>query len=248
MPRVARRKDTLAATRKIYRSDDTAIAGVCSGIAEGLDMDPAAVRILAALLVLATFGLFTLVYATLWLVLPKHVAISPETLPCDAYAADGSPRPCFSEDDSPCGIGPHGWSRAGMWIGTAALAVITAFFLTIIAPKVEWWQFLPIAVCLTGAALMITPSRSMARLRRFSLGLMLMFCGLTLLAVSVGWLVLRCFCMAFPSYGLAFLSLSVLCSLGKPCRTICSISRLLRALPCSWPPRRLVLRLRLRLR
>ena len=55
MPRVARRKDTLAATRKIYRSDDTAIAGVCSGIAEGLDMDPAAVRILAALLVLATF-------------------------------------------------------------------------------------------------------------------------------------------------------------------------------------------------
>ena len=28
--------------------------------------------------------------------------------------------------------------------------------------------------------------RSMARLRRFSLGLMLMFCGLTLLAVSVG--------------------------------------------------------------
>ena len=161
----------MAATRKIYRSDDTAIAGVCSGVAEGLDMDPATVRILAVLLVLATFGLFTLVYATLWLVLPKHVAISPETLPCDAYAADGSPRPCFSEDDSPCGIGPHGWSRAGMWIGTA---------------KVEWWQFLPIAVCLTGAALMITPSRSMARLRRFSLGLMLMFCGLTLLAVSVG--------------------------------------------------------------
>ena len=84
MPRVARREGTLAATRKIYRTDDTAIAGVCSGIAEGLDMDPAAVRILAALLVLATFGLFTLVYATLWLVLPKHVAISPETLPCDA--------------------------------------------------------------------------------------------------------------------------------------------------------------------
>ena len=48
----------MAATRKIYRSDDTAIAGVCSGIAEGLDMDPATVRILAALLVLATFGLF----------------------------------------------------------------------------------------------------------------------------------------------------------------------------------------------
>lgn len=95
----------MAATRKIYRSDDTAIAGVCSGVAEGLDMDPATVRILAVLLVLATFGLFTLVYATLWLVLPKHVAISPETLPCDAYAADGSPRPCFSEDDSPCGIG-----------------------------------------------------------------------------------------------------------------------------------------------
>ena len=131
MPRVARRKDTLAATRKIYRSDDTASAGVCSGIAEGLDMDPAAVRILAVLLVLATFGLFTLVYATLWLVLPKHVAIFPETLPCDAYAADGSPRPCFSEDDSPCGIGPHGWSRAGMWIGTAALAVVTAFFLCV---------------------------------------------------------------------------------------------------------------------
>ena len=186
MPRVARGKETLAATRKIYRSDDTAIAGVCSGIAEGLDMDPAAVRILAVLLMLATFGLFSLIYATLWLVLPKHVAISPETLPCEAYAADGSPRPCACEDDGPCGIGPHGWSRAGMWVGTALLAVVTAFFLTIIAPKVEWWQFLPIAICLTGVALMITPSRSMARLRRFSLGLMLMFCGLSLLSVSVG--------------------------------------------------------------
>ncbi len=84
----------MAATRKIYRSDDTAIAGVCSGVAEGLDMDPAAVRILAALLVLATFGSLPGICHAVARV-AQACGDFPETLPCDAYAADGSPRRAF---------------------------------------------------------------------------------------------------------------------------------------------------------
>ena len=176
----------MAATKRIYRSDDEAIGGVCAGLAEHLDMDVAAVRILAILLFMASFGLVSVAYAFLWLVLPKHLAISSETLPCTAYSdEEGEVRPC-SADDPCCGDGPAGWSRACMWVGIALLTVGAAFFLGAFVPSVEWWRFLPVAVCLTGVALMVTPSRSMPRLRRFSLGLMLMFSGLLVLAVSVG--------------------------------------------------------------
>lgn len=176
----------MAATKRIYRSDDVAVAGVCAGIAEHLDMDVAAVRILAILLFFASFGLVAVVYSFLWLVLPKHVAISSETLPCAAYSDEGSEVfPCDSGDPC-CSAGPAGWSRACMWVGIALLTVGVAFLLAAFVRGVSWWRFLPIAVCLTGVALMVTPSRSMPRLRRFSLGLMLLFFGLLILAVSVG--------------------------------------------------------------
>ncbi len=179
----------MAAVKKVYRSDDVAIAGVCAGIADYLDMDVAAVRILVILLFLASFGLVSLVYAFLWLILPKRVAISSQTLSCAAYAdAQGGSLASSDEDCGRClpGSGASGWSRACMWVGVAFLTVVCSFFLTTFVTNVEWWRFMPIAVCLTGIALMMTPSRFISRLRRFSWGLTLLFVGLLLLAVSVG--------------------------------------------------------------
>lgn len=176
----------MAATKRIYRSDDVAVAGVCAGIAEHLDMDVAAVRILAILLFFASFGLVAIVYSFLWLVLPKHVAISSETLPCTAYSDEGGEVSPCDPDDPRCQDGLAGWSRACMWVGIALLTVGVAFLLGVFVRGVSWWRFLPIAVCLTGMALMVTPSRSMSRLKRFSLGLMLLFFGLLIVVVSVG--------------------------------------------------------------
>lgn len=70
--------------KRLYRSDDGVIAGVCAGIAEYCDIDPVIVRILAVLLSISSFGVVVLVYVLLWLVMPRRVSAG-DPISCDAY-------------------------------------------------------------------------------------------------------------------------------------------------------------------
>ena len=57
--------------KRLSRSDDKMIGGVCAGLAEYLDIDPTIVRIVWVLMVLfAGFGI--LLYVILWLIMPKQ--------------------------------------------------------------------------------------------------------------------------------------------------------------------------------
>ena len=57
--------------KRLTRSDDKMIGGVCAGLAEYLDIDPTIVRIVWVLMVLfAGFGM--LLYVILWLIMPKQ--------------------------------------------------------------------------------------------------------------------------------------------------------------------------------
>ena len=57
--------------KRLTRSDDKMIGGVCAGLAEFLDIDPTIVRIVWVLMVLfAGFGI--LLYVILWLIMPKQ--------------------------------------------------------------------------------------------------------------------------------------------------------------------------------
>lgn len=57
---------------KLYRSEtDKILGGVCGGIAEKYDLDPAVVRIITAFFVLAA-GSGLLLYLIAWLVIPKE--------------------------------------------------------------------------------------------------------------------------------------------------------------------------------
>jgi phage shock protein PspC (stress-responsive transcriptional regulator) len=59
------------AKRRLYRdTSDKFIGGVCSGIAAYLNVDPAIVRILFAIITFGGFGLGFLVYILLWMILP----------------------------------------------------------------------------------------------------------------------------------------------------------------------------------
>lgn len=59
------------AKRRLYRdSNDKFVAGVCSGIAAYLNVDPAIVRILFAIITFGGFGLGFLAYILLWIILP----------------------------------------------------------------------------------------------------------------------------------------------------------------------------------
>ena len=57
--------------KRLTRSNNKMIGGVCSGLAEYLDIDPTIVRIVWVLMVLfAGFGI--LLYIILWLIMPKQ--------------------------------------------------------------------------------------------------------------------------------------------------------------------------------
>ena len=58
--------------RKLMRSNNKMIAGVCAGIAEYLDIDPTVVRVAYALVTVFTAGLLGVVaYAILCVVMPR---------------------------------------------------------------------------------------------------------------------------------------------------------------------------------
>ena len=57
--------------KKLYRSSDRKLAGVCGGIAEYLEVDPTVVRILYLILTLFTVAFpGTLLYIILWALIP----------------------------------------------------------------------------------------------------------------------------------------------------------------------------------
>lgn len=58
-------------TKRLYRSNDRVIAGVCSGIAEYLDFDPVAVRLGYTFLTLATCFSGVIFYIVAWIVMPE---------------------------------------------------------------------------------------------------------------------------------------------------------------------------------
>ena len=56
--------------KRLTRSNDGMIGGVCAGLAEYLDLDPTIVRVAWVLMVFfAGFGI--LLYAILWIIMPK---------------------------------------------------------------------------------------------------------------------------------------------------------------------------------
>ncbi|MDL2278141.1 PspC domain-containing protein [Parabacteroides sp. OttesenSCG-928-G07] len=59
--------------KRLMRSNDKMIAGVCGGIADYFGWDPTLVRIGYALLSIFTVFAGVLVYIILWLVMPKPV-------------------------------------------------------------------------------------------------------------------------------------------------------------------------------
>ena len=75
-----------AEANRLHRSDNEAISGVCAGVAEYFDLDPIAVRILAVLLSICTFGIAAVAYVIMWLVLPGRME-APTPIACAAYVA-----------------------------------------------------------------------------------------------------------------------------------------------------------------
>lgn len=80
--------------RRLFRSpDDRVLAGVAGGMAETYDFDPALVRVMWALLILVSGGLFLILYIIMALVVPLRPAgMSPwGPNPAEANTPGGAP-------------------------------------------------------------------------------------------------------------------------------------------------------------
>jgi phage shock protein C len=104
---------------RLYRSrDDRIIGGVCAGLAERLDLDPALVRIAWVVLTILTGGILILLYIVMLIVVPE------EPGPGEARARDaGQPEPGavpgWAPPSSSAGWTGPGTSRPGDPTGSA---------------------------------------------------------------------------------------------------------------------------------
>ena len=61
----------MATGKRIYRSDDRIIGGVCAGIAEYFDVDPTILRIAYVVLTIFTAFCGIILYPFLWIIIPS---------------------------------------------------------------------------------------------------------------------------------------------------------------------------------
>jgi len=57
--------------RLVRRRDDRMIAGVCSGVADYLGLDPTLVRLLAVVAAIVSVGAVALAYVASWILMPE---------------------------------------------------------------------------------------------------------------------------------------------------------------------------------
>lgn len=64
-------KKDMSNYKRLYRSNDRILGGVCAGIAEYLDLDPTVMRVAYAVLTLFTAFCGIILYPILWLIIPS---------------------------------------------------------------------------------------------------------------------------------------------------------------------------------
>ena len=188
--------------KRLQRSDDAVIAGVCAGLADYFNIDAVIVRVLAVVLGLASFGITALVYILFWLIMP---ATPKHTHPIDVACAQNAYSNCAGSDT---GAGVSGscqdgstldsavnyicnttatnkLCRVGVWIGVLLVVVGLAGAFAAVVRGISWWQFWPIVLVLGGIAQMLLPARKVLRAGRIASGIAITALGLLLLACSL---------------------------------------------------------------
>ena len=200
--------------KTIYRNpEDSCIAGVCSGIAEGYDVDTIVVRILAVMLAVITLGLGIIVYVILWTRLPvrkernKVYDVMPEYVESKSFG--------YIENDFMKKNDPNSYVSLLVRLGIAAamvlLFLIVAINISPLMPGTNWWDFWPISLLMLGLCLVIIPIRIGFEPVWHVVGILLTAIAVSILPMSLGimswatiaglfsrfWYIFLCFVMFF---------------------------------------------------
>jgi len=78
--------------KRLYRSNsDVMLAGVCSGLAKYLDVDPTAIRLAFVLLLFLALGGFW-IYVILWIIMPVEPAAGTDSVEVEAKSEPETPK------------------------------------------------------------------------------------------------------------------------------------------------------------
>ena len=146
--------------RRLYRSHtDSVLGGVAGGVAEYLDLDPAIVRVLWALLALITGGVFFVLYIVMWVVVPypPDAGEVGEAATGGQAPADGS-APTWNAQPY---RGPRRrGSGSGSWIFGLILVIVGVYFLAReYLPDLNIDRLWPLGLVLVGVLLLFAALR-----------------------------------------------------------------------------------------
>ncbi len=204
----------LGKKREIFRnSEGSCIAGVCSGIAQGYDLDTIVVRILAVMVTVLTGGLGIIAYLVLWHRLPvgkeqnKVYDVMPEYVESRSF---GYIEKDFLKKNSPDSYVSL-LGRIGIAAAMILLFLIVAINLSPLMPGTKWWDFWPIALLMLGLCLVIIPIRIGFEPIWHVAGIILTAIAMSIFPMSLGimswatipglfsrfWYIFLCFLMIF---------------------------------------------------
>lgn len=137
--------------RRLYRSEtDSVLGGVAGGVAEYLDVDPAIVRVVWALLALITGGIFFILYVVMWIVVP-YGPQSGEVVAGDSAAPEGA-APTWNAQPR---RRVRSRSGGGSWIFGVILIGLGAYFLAReYLPEIHVDRLWPLGLVLIGLVLL----------------------------------------------------------------------------------------------
>lgn len=181
----------MAAEKQLYRKRNSALAGVCSGLAEYFDADTLVVRILVVLVSCVTFGLGVVVYIIMWVVVPlePEQSVPYEVLPEYVASSTRGEMPYDARSVGATAGQSQTISSANRVV--VAIALVLLFFLASfnVSPFVsgtQWWQFWPFAPLIAGLCLIVVPVRTKHEGAWHALGIAIAAISAMLVPMSVG--------------------------------------------------------------
>lgn len=186
---------TQAVEKRVCRSRDAYIGGVCAGLAEHFDLDPIVVRILAVLITIMTLGLGAIVYVVLWARLPLEDAagvlyeITPESAESNAFGSvDCQTGRAVSKDRETDVDGATMLARLAVAVCLVLLFLIVAMNISPLVPGIEWWQFWPVGFLILGLCLIIIPIPTKHEAAWHALGIVLTSLSAMAVPMALGML------------------------------------------------------------
>ena len=189
-----------AAAKKLYRSADACLGGVCAGVARRFECDAVVVRILALLGALVTLGFGALAYLALWATLPQEpddglpLDVSPEKAESVTYGlVDRLGGQTRAVDGA--ALSAKAWAIVALCL--FALFIAVAFSVASMVSGTSWWQFWPVGLAMGGLCLSVVPIRGRFEMLWHAVGIIAVSLAVSCLPMSLGVLSWESFYYAF---------------------------------------------------